>query len=181
MTLKQRLQLVKNFANLTDGDLKALKNNAGLSFDIANNMVENAIGAIALPLGIATNFRINGKDYLIPMAIEEPSVIAAASNAAKIARMKGGFTVHADQSLMIGQVQVVGLRHPMASGQKVLKIKKRILEIANRKSKTLAKRGAGAKDVTFRLIDTSKGKMLIVELKIDVGDAMGANIVNTMC
>jgi hydroxymethylglutaryl-CoA reductase len=181
MTLKQRLQLVKNFANLTDTDLKALKNNAGLSFDIANNMVENAIGAIALPLGIATNFRINGKDYLIPMAIEEPSVIAAASNAAKIARMKGGFTAHADQSLMIGQVQVVGLRHPMASGQKVLKIKKRILEIANRKSKTLAKRSAGAKDVTFSLIDTSKGKMLIIELKIDVGDAMGANIVNTMC
>lgn len=181
MTLKQRLQLIKNFAKLTDRDLKVLKSNGGLSFDIANNMVENAIGAIALPLGIATNFLINGKDYLVPMAIEEPSVIAAASNAAKIARAKGGFTAHADQSLMIGQVQVVSLRRPMASGEKVLKIKKRILEIANRKSKTLAKKGAGAKDVTFRVIDTMQGKMLIVELKIDVGDAMGANIVNTMC
>ncbi len=179
MSLKQRLQVVKKFAKLTNNDLKVLS--SGLSFDTANNMVENALGIMGLPLGIATNFLINGKDYLLPMAIEEPSVIAAASNAAKVTRLKGGFTASADQSLMIGQVQVVGLQEPIASGNKVLEIKNKIIEIANGKSKTLAKKGAGTKDVTFRVIDTTQGKMLIVELIIDVGDAMGANIINTMC
>lgn len=181
MNLKQRLQLVKKFANLTDKELKVLKSNGGLSFGTANNMVENAVGAMSFPLGIATNFLINGKDHLIPMVIEEPSVIAAASKAAKIARAKSGFIADADQSLMIGQVQVVGLQEPMAAGEKVLKAKEEIIGIANGKSKTLAKIGAGAKDVTFRVIDTMQGKMLLIELIIDVRDAMGANVVNTMC
>lgn len=181
MNLKQRLQLLKKFANLTDKELKVLKSNGGLSFGTANNMVENAVGAMSFPLGIATNFLINGKDHLIPMVIEEPSVIAAASKAAKIARAKSGFIADADQSLMIGQVQVVGLQEPMAAGEKVLKAKEEIICIANGKSKTLAKIGAGAKDVTFRVIDTKQGKMLLVELIIDVRDAMGANVVNTMC
>ncbi len=181
MNLKHRLQLVKKFAKLTNNDLKILKRSGGLSFNIANNMVENAIGVMAFPLGIATNFLINGKDYLIPMVIEEPSVIAAASNAAKIARVKGGYTASANQSLMIGQVQVLGLKEPMIAGEKVLEIKNKIIEISNGKSKTLSKKGAGVKDVTFRVIDSAQGKMLIVELIIDVGEAMGANIVNTMC
>ncbi len=181
MNLKQRLQLLKKFANLTDKELKVLKSNGGLSFGTANNMIENAVGAMSFPLGIAANFLINGKDHLIPMVIEEPSVIAAASKAAKIARVKGGFIADADQSLMIGQVQVVGLQEPMAAGVKVLKVKEEIIGIANGKSKTLAKIGAGAKDVTFRVIDTKQGKMLLVELIIDVRDAMGANVVNTMC
>ncbi|MEE8133217.1 MAG: hydroxymethylglutaryl-CoA reductase, degradative [Nitrososphaerales archaeon] len=181
MNLKHRLQLVKKFAKLTNNDLKILKRSGGLSFNIANNMVENAIGVMAFPLGIATNFLINGKDYLIPMVIEEPSVIAAASNAAKIARVKGGYTASANQSLMIGQVQVLGLKEPMIAGEKVLEIKNKIIEISNGKSKTLSKKGAGVKDVTFRVIGSAQGKMLIVELIIDVGEAMGANIVNTMC
>lgn len=181
MNLKQRLLLVKKFANLTDKELKVLKSNGGLSFGTANNMVENAIGAMSFPLGIATNFLINGKDHLIPMVIEEPSVIAAASKAAKIVRVKGGFIADADQSLMIGQVQVVGLQEPMEAGEKVLKVKEEIIGIANGRSKTLAKIGAGANDVTFRVIDTKQGKMLLVELIIDVRDAMGANVVNTMC
>jgi hydroxymethylglutaryl-CoA reductase len=181
MNLKERLQTIKKFAKLTDSEVRILKSLGSLSFTAANNMVENAIGAMAFPLGIATNFLINGKDYLIPMVIEEPSVIAAASNAAKIARLKGGFTASADQSLMIGQVQVVDVQDPTRAGEKVLSIKNKIIEAANAKSKTLAKVGAGAKDVTFRVIDTSQGKMLIVELIIDVRDAMGANIVNTMC
>jgi len=181
MGLKQRLQLVKKFANLNNNDLRVLKSCGGLSFKSANVMSENVIGTMAIPLGIATNFLINERDYLIPMVIEEPSVIAATSNAAKIARVKGGFTAIADQSLMIGQIQVVDLQKLLVSGEKVLETKNKIIEIANTKSRTLVNKGAGVRDVIFRVIDTIQGKMLIVELIIDVRDAMGANIVNTMC
>lgn len=181
MNLRQRLLLLKKFANLRDNDLKILKSLGGLSLSTANNMVENVIGTMALPLGIATNFLINGKDYLIPMAIEEPSVIAAVSKAAKIARVKGGFTASAYQSIMIGQLQVVDVKEPLMAGERILAIKNKIIELANRQSKTLAKKGAGAKDITFRVIDTKQGKMLVVELIIDVGDAMGANVVNSIC
>jgi len=181
MNLEQRLKLVKRFAKLSNNDLKMLKNLGGLSFSTANSMIENVIGTVAFPLGVATNFRINGKEYLVPMVIEEPSVIAAASNAAKIARATGGFTAGADRSLMIGQIQVIGLLEPFSAGQKVLNAKAKILKAVNEKSKTLAKIGAGAKDVSFRVIGTELGNMLIVELTIDVRDAMGANIVNTMC
>ena len=181
MNLEQRLKFVKRFAKLNNDDLKTLKNLGGLSFNTADSMVENVIGTVAFPLGIATNFRINGKEYLVPMVIEEPSVIAAASNAAKIARATGGFTAGADRSLMIGQIQVIGLLEPFSAGQKVLNAKAKILKAANEKNKTLAKIGAGAKDVSFRVIGTELGNMLIVELTIDVRDAMGANIVNTMC
>jgi hydroxymethylglutaryl-CoA reductase len=181
MNYRERLEYVRKFARLTDAEVKILKNCGGLSLREANRMVENAIGTMAFPLGIATNFLINGRDYLIPMAIEEPSVIAAASKAAKIARLKGGFTATADQSLMIGQVHVVELDDPIKAGENVLKRKDEIIRIANSKSKTLSKKGAGAKDVTFRIIDTGHGQMLIVELIVDVQDAMGANVVNTMC
>ena len=181
MSLEQRLKFVKRFAKLSSDDLKILKNLGGLSFSTANSMVENAIGTVAYPLGIATNFLINDRDYLIPMVIEEPSVIAAASKAAKIARENGGFIASADKSLMIGQIQVVDLPEPLSAGKEVLGAKARILKAANEKSRTLAKAGAGAKDVSFRVIGTELGSMLIVELTIDVKDAMGANIVNTMC
>jgi len=181
MSLEQRLNFVKKFAKLSSDDLKTLKNLGGLSFSTANSMIENVIGTVAFPLGIATSFRINGKEYLVPMVIEEPSVIAAASNAAKIARARGGFIASADESLMIGQIQVIGLIEPFSAGQKVLNAKAKILKAANEKSKTLAKIGAGAKDISFRVIGTELGNMLIVELTIDVRDAMGANIVNTMC
>ncbi|MEM2759639.1 MAG: hydroxymethylglutaryl-CoA reductase, degradative [Nitrososphaerales archaeon] len=181
MNPKERLEVVRRYASLTGDELNILKKCGGLTFSIADNMVENAIGTMSFPLGIATNFLINGKDYLLPMVIEEPSVIAAASKAAKIARVKGGFTASADESLMIGQIQVVELRKPTEAGEQVLKVKDEIIRIANNKSKTLAKKGAGAKDVTFRVIDTAEGKMLIVELMIDVKDAMGANVINTMC
>ncbi len=181
MNLEQRLKFLRKFAGLNSDDVRMLKNFGGLSFSTANSMVENAIGTMEYPLGVATNFLINGKDYLIPMVIEEPSVIAAASKAAKIAREKGGFTASADKSLMIGQIQVIGLAEPFSAGNKVLRAKAKILKTANAKSRTLARAGAGAKDISFRVLNTKLGDMLIVELTIDVKDAMGANIVNTMC
>ena len=178
---KERLDIIKKFAGLSDDEVKQIENSdGGITFDKADKMVENAIGTFSLPLGIATNFTINNKDYLVPMVIEEPSVIAAASKAAKIAKIHGGFKAEADESYSIGQIQVVDVDIKSAISA-VKKSEKGILDLANSKSKTLSKIGKGAKQVSCREIKTDSGKMLIVELLIDVGDAMGANITNTMC
>ena len=178
---KDRLSIIANFADLSNDDLDLLQNiNGGISYDKADKMVENAIGTFSLPLGIATNFTINGKDYLIPMVIEEPSVIAAASKGAKVARIKGGFEASANESYSIGQIQILDVDVVFAI-QQINKSTDEILQLANSKSNTLSKMGKGAKKVSCKEIDTPSGKMLIVELLIDVGDAMGANITNTMC
>jgi len=178
---KERLDIIKNFSSLSDEEIKLLENpNGGISFENADKMVENAIGTFSLPLGVATNFKINGKDYVIPMVIEEPSVIAAASKGAKIARVLGGFEVESGESYSIGQIQILDADISNA----ILNVKKssnEILRIANSKSNTLAKMNKGAKEVSTKEIHTPAGKMLIIELLIDVGDAMGANITNTMC
>ncbi len=179
--LKERLRIVKEFAGLSNEDLDILENaKGGISFDNADKMVENAIGTFSLPLGIATNFKINEKDYLIPMVIEEPSVIAAASKGAKIARIRGGFKVDADESYSIGQIQLLNVDAKTAIS-KINESSDKILEIANAQSNTLPKIGKGAKEISCREIYTDSGPMLIVELLIDVGDAMGANITNSMC
>ena len=177
---KERLDIVRNFANLSNEELDILQSSdGGISFDKADKMVENAIGTFSLPLGVATNFKINGKDYIIPMVIEEPSVIAAASKGAKVARIKGGFTVTADESYSIGQIQV--LDADTSAIEKINDSSNEILQLANSKSNTLSKMGKGAKKVSCKKIDTPSGGMLIVEILIDVGDAMGANVTNTMC
>ena len=178
---KDRLDIIGNFANLSEEELNILENvNGGISFDKADKMIENAIGTFSLPLGIATNFKINNKDYVVPMVIEEPSVIAAASKGAKVARIKGGFEVTADESYSIGQIQILNTDTTVAI-KKIEEQTNEILELANSKSNTLSKMNKGAKEVTCKVIDTPSGSMLIVELLIDVGDAMGANVTNTMC
>jgi hydroxymethylglutaryl-CoA reductase len=180
-TLKERLGIVADFSGLSQDELKIIGDTTGgISYDKADNMIENAIGTFSLPLGIATNFRINDKDYLIPMVIEESSVIAAASKAAKIARIHGGFKAEAEQSYSIGQIQVVNIDVQSAI-PKVIGASNEILNLANSKSNTLSKMGKGAKEVSCKDIRTDSGHMLIVELVIDVGDAMGANVTNTMC
>ncbi|MDH3341278.1 MAG: hydroxymethylglutaryl-CoA reductase, degradative [Nitrosopumilus sp.] len=178
---KERLEIVANFANLSSDEINILQSeNGGISFDKADKMVENAIGTFSLPMGIATNFKINGKDYIVPMVIEEPSVIAAASKGAKVARIKGGFEVSAIESYSIGQIQVLDVDIPITIKQ-IKNSTHEILDLANSKSNTLSKMGKGAKEISCKEIDTPSGKMLIVELLIDVGDAMGANVTNTMC
>ena len=177
---KERIDIVVKFANLTEQEIKILEGSGGISFEQADKMVENAIGTFSFPLGIATNFTINKKEYLIPMVIEEPSVIAAASKAAKIAKICGGFVMQNDESYSIGQIQVVNVDVEYAT-QKILKSSKEILDLANSKSNTLSKIGKGAKEISCKEIKTDSGPMLIVELLIDVGDAMGANVTNTMC
>ena len=180
-TLKERLGIVADFSGLSQDELKIIEDaTGGISFDQADGMIENAVGTFALPLGIATNFRVNDKDYLFPMVIEEPSVIAAASKAAKIARIQGGFKAEAEQSYSIGQIQVVDV-DVQSSIPKVIAASNEIVSLANSKSNTLSKMGKGVKEVSCKDIETDSGHMLIVELLIDVGDAMGANVTNTMC
>lgn len=177
---EEKIETVRSFSGLSEEDVDVLRSNGGISFEEAEHMVENVIGTLSYPLGIATNFIINGKEYLIPMVIEESSVIAAASKAAKTAKKHGGFTMKADGSYSMGQIQLVDVDVKSAI-PKVLRAAGKILRLANSKSKTLAKMKRGAKKVTCRKLKTESGTMLIVELLIDVGDAMGANVTNTMC
>ena len=178
---EEKLDIVCNFSDLNDDELYHLKNSTGgIDFQHANKMIENAIGTFSLPLGIATNFKINNKDYLIPMVIEEPSVIAAASKAAKIAKLHGGFTASVEGNISIGQIQVLNV-NIQESISTINSNSKKIIELANSASKTLPKLGKGAKEIHCKEIQNSSSPMLIVELMIDVGDAMGANITNTMC
>ena len=178
---EEKLDIICNFSDLNDDELNHLKNSTGgINFEHANKMIENAIGTFSLPLGIATNFKINDNDYLVPMVIEEPSVIAAASKAAKIAKIHGGFTAKVDGNISIGQIQVLDINIP-ESISTINSNSNQIIELANSASKTLPKLGKGAKEVQCKEIKTSSSSMLIVELMIDVGDAMGANVTNTMC
>jgi hydroxymethylglutaryl-CoA reductase len=143
-------------------------------------MIENVVGVLPIPLGIAVNFLINGKDYLIPMAIEEPSVVAAASHAAKLARPTGGFQSSSTEPLMIGQVQLVRSSSPKDAEKQILASKKEILDHANQQDPVLVSKGGGAKDLRVRVLPSLTGTMVIAELVVDVRDAMGANVVNTM-
>ncbi len=174
-----RGEKVKEFAALDDASLKNISKTGALELDKVDKMVENAIGVMEVPLGIATNFLVNDRDYLIPMATEEPSVIAAASNAAKMARHKGGFTASTTEPIMIGQIQMM-CEDPCAARQAILDTKEEIIALANEQNPTLVKFGGGAKDIEVRIIETSAGPMVITHLLVDCRDAMGANAVNTM-
>ncbi len=175
LPVAERVKIVKEFADLSDEEEKLLLSMSALPMETADSMVENVVGAFQLPLGVATNFLINGKDYLIPMAIEETSVVAAASNAAKMARVKGGFTAIASDPLMIGQIQI--LNPSKNAAEEIKKHKEEILELANAQDKILISLGGGAKDVEVRRL---RDDMMCVHLIVDVRDAMGANAVNTM-
>jgi hydroxymethylglutaryl-CoA reductase len=177
---KERLALVKEFAGLSDEECALLLDTGSLSLEAADRMIENVVGAFPLPLGIGVNFLINDRDYLLPMVIEEPSVVAAASYAAKMVRKGGGFHTSSTAPVMIGQIQVVDIADPEAAKTRVLAAKQEILEEANAQDPVLASLGGGAKDLNAKVINTTVGSMVIVELHVDCRDAMGANAVNTM-
>ena len=178
---QQRLEAVGEALNCNQDFLKDLKGEGSLSLKIADGMIENVVGRFELPLGIATNFLVNGKDYLIPMAVEEPSVVAAASHMAKMARTSGGFQASSDRPIMRGQIQVMDLEDLHASKAKILEHKNELISAANEKDKTLVSLGGGCEDIEVHLFeDTPSGPMLILHLLVDVRDAMGANTVNTM-
>ena len=154
--------------------------NGTLPLSSAQRMIENVVGIVPIPLGIAVNFLINDRDYLIPMAIEEPSVVAAASHAAKLARPSGGFKASSTEPLMIGQIQIVRPHSPRDAEKHILGSKKELLDIANEKDPMLVSKGGGAKDLRVRVLPSFTGTMVIAELLVDCRDAMGANVVNTM-
>ncbi len=176
---EERLKQVAERAKLTPEEAALLSKEGPLDLATAERMIENVIGTAALPLGIATNFRVNSRDLLIPMALEEPSVVAGASNAAKLA-LPQGFTCSADEPVMTGQVQLVRVPDIAAAHAAVAANSARIIDLCNQQDSTLVRFGGGAKAVETKAFPSPAGPMLIVALHIDVRDAMGANAVNTM-
>jgi hydroxymethylglutaryl-CoA reductase len=180
LSREERVKKLKELTGLSEEEMAPLVNPSEMDMDILDHMIENVVGTMTLPLGIATNFQINNKDYLVPMAIEEPSVVAAASNAARIARPHGGFHATDSGPVMIAQVQAVEVPAPFEAKVKILQRKQEFIELANEQDPILVKFGGGARDVRVRVIDSAVGPMLITELIVDTQDAMGANAVNTM-
>jgi hydroxymethylglutaryl-CoA reductase len=179
LPIEKRREFVSQFVSLNEEDKNIFS--SCLDVTTADRMIENVLGTFELPLGVAVNFLINGKDYLLPMATEESSVVAAASNAAKIARLKGGFSTTCSEPLMIGQLQLLHVTDVVSSAQEILSHKEQLLKLANAQDKILVDFGGGAKDLEVRILDSPLGKMIVTHLIVDVRDAMGANAVNTMC
>ena len=176
LPLEERVKIVKEFADLSPEEIETVKGK-GLDVEQGQRMIENVIGTFELPFGVAVNFLINDTDYLIPMVIEEPSVVAAASNAAKLARLSGGFFTSSTEPVMIGQIQLVGVESPFLARLQILEHKKDIIELANEQDPVLLRFGGGCKDVNVRVLENG---MVITHLLVDCRDAMGANAVNTV-
>ena len=178
-SLAERQAIARAWGGLSDDEMRALSE-SGISLAEADLMIENVIGRFSLPFALATNFLINGRDHLIPMVIEEPSVVAACSYAAKLFRAGGGFSTSSDQSIMIGQIQLLDLRDIEAASQQLLAHKGEILARANEKAGSLVARGGGAVDLQVRQLPaTQVGDMLVLHLHYDTRDAMGANAINS--
>ncbi|GMU00076.1 hydroxymethylglutaryl-CoA reductase, degradative [Corallococcus caeni] len=184
LPLEERLARIGQMFRLTEAELEQLRGESGLDLSTANQMIENAVGTFSLPLGLGLNLNVNGRDYLVPMAVEEPSVVAAVSFASKIVREAGGFVAEADESMMIGQVQVSNYGDAGIARERILDAKEQILALANSFHPAMVARGGGAKDVEVRLLPAPEGPrgepLLIVHLLIDAQEAMGANLINTM-
>lgn len=183
LSVSERIAKLAEIYDLDVDEVRAMSSHGALSLDQADKMIENAVGIFSLPIGIGANFLINGKEYLVPMAIEEPSVVAAASFGAKIVRDAGGFTTSSTEPLMIGQIQVVDCADWQAASEAVLAAKAELIDKANTAFvPNLVQRGGGVEDIEVRLLgapDHAYGQMLIVHVLINTCDAMGANLINT--
>ncbi len=180
LSVSERREMLAKIAELTPEQVEAWSSSGELSEDSADRMIENVIGTYSLPIGVATNFIIDGEHYLIPFVLEEPSVVAAASNMAKRCHANGGFTSDNDDPVMIGQIQVVGCDNPEAAKASVLENSAKLIESCNAVDPILVKFGGGCRDIRARIIETDSGPMVIVHILVDCRDAMGANAVNTM-
>ncbi len=182
LSIAERRTKLTQAAGITPEDVYAFVEHGGLSAEAADHMIENVIGTFDLPLGIALNFLINGKEVLVPFAIEEPSVVAGASFMAKLSRASGGFHATATDPIMIGQIQIIQLVDLNAARLKLYEHKDELLAEASMVDPVLVKFGGGARDIEVRVIDDSPiGPFLVLHLLYDVRDAMGANAVNTAC
>jgi len=185
MTIDKRREVIRDLHTSGEElDWDAIYSNEALSTETADNMIENTIGTFGLPMGLGLNFLINDKEYAVPMAIEEASVVASASHIARIVRLAGGFTAEAGDSLMIGQIQITGCPDFDVAKDTLLKNKDKLIEASNDAYPSMKKRGGGAKDLEVRMLneasDSKYRQMLILHLYIDTRDAMGANVINTM-
>ena len=176
----ERLKTIEKAAGLDGGQLAAVVPTDEKMLAIADHMIENVIGTLSIPLGVGTNFVINGQDYLIPMATEEPSVVAAASNMASVARIHGGFHTSTDQPIMISQIQVVGAKDPNGARMRLYERRDDLIALANEQDPLLVQLGGGAKDIDVRIVGPGSEPFVVLHLIVDVRDAMGANAVNTM-
>ena len=180
LSVAERRELLAGIAGLSEEQLEAWANAGELDEDSADRMIENVVGTYSLPIGVATNFVIDGSHYAIPFVLEEPSVVAAASNMAKRCLENGGFTSNNDDPVMIGQIQVVGCEEPNGAMESIIASKDDLIASCNEVDPILVKFGGGCRDITSRVIETGSGPMLIVHILVDCRDAMGANAVNTM-
>ena len=184
LSIKDRVEAVFERGLISEEDYLALKNQQQqLDLNSADKMIENVIGVMGLPIGLGLNFLINEKEYVIPLAVEEPSIVAALSSAAKITRKHGGFKAESTDPILIGQIQVVGIKDLAKARSEILSRKKEVLNLANSFHPRMLARGGGAKDLTVKTypLDSFDQEMLIVDLFVDTRDAMGANLVNGMC
>ena len=180
-SIAERRATVGAWGGLSEAELASYEFPPGIDAGTIDRMIENVIGVFPLPLGVATHFRVNEVDYLVPMALEEPSVVAAASNSAKVARGAGGFQASSTPPVMIGQVQLLDVPDPAAARQRLLAERDRLLAAANALDPVLVKFGGGARDLEVRILEAPNGPMLVVHLLVDARDAGGMNAVNTMC
>ncbi|MCI4360893.1 MAG: hydroxymethylglutaryl-CoA reductase, degradative, partial [Thermoplasmata archaeon] len=181
LTVDERRRIVREWGELSEAEAGAYEFPPGIDPALVQRMIENVVGVFPIPLGIATHFRINARDYLVPMAIEEPSVVAAASNSAKVARAAGGFTAQTTPPVMIGQIQVLDVIDPAAARLRILAERDTLLAHANAKDPMLVRFGGGAREIEVRIIPSPRGTMVVVHLLVDARDAGGMNAVNTMC
>ncbi|MBF2596794.1 hydroxymethylglutaryl-CoA reductase, degradative [Listeria welshimeri] len=180
-TLEERQAILAEYANLNDEEQAFLASTGALSFDKANHMIENTVGIYSLPLGLGMNMLLNDKKYIVPMAMEEPSVVAAQSSGAKLIAQNGGITSTATDRKMIGQIELITVPDVEAAEEKVIANREKLIAIANNAHPSLLKRGGGAVDLQVRTTKTASGETLfIIHLLVDTQEAMGANMVNTM-
>ncbi|MBC1288607.1 hydroxymethylglutaryl-CoA reductase, degradative [Listeria welshimeri] len=180
-TLEERQAILAEYANLNEEEQAFLASTGALSFDKANHMIENTVGIYSLPLGLGMNMLLNDKKYIVPMAMEEPSVVAAQSSGAKLIAQNGGITSTATGRKMIGQIELITVPDVEAAEEKVIANREKLIAIANNAHPSLLKRGGGAVDLQVRTTKTASGETLfIIHLLVDTQEAMGANMVNTM-
>lgn len=183
-TVDERRKIINKMHSSAKEELEVINSKTPLTLDTADKMIENVIGTFQLPLGLGLNFLINGKEYIVPMAIEEASVVASASHIAKIVRDAGGFTADASERVMIGQIQVVGCQDFEKAKSAILEQKQALIQAANDAFPSILARGGGAEDLDVRILneeaDSKYSKMLVVHLYVNTVDAMGANLINTM-
>lgn len=179
----ERVRMLHERGWLSDEDYRALASgDHGLRLSKADKMIENVIGVMGLPLGLGLNFLVNGRDYIVPLVVEEPSIVAALSSAAKLVHGSGGFTVESTDPILLGQVQVVDVPNPAQARTSLLQRREEILNLANSLHPQMVARGGGARDLEVHLHARAEGgDMLVLHLLVDTRDAMGANLVNTMC